>query len=137
MLPRLQALFDEVYRRPDDDDARLVLSDALQEEGDPRGLFIALQFARARRTATPAMRLNEEALQAQHWRAWVPKHAELVDDEALRFDRGFLSSARVAVTASGGDDPAWSTVESLTCAPVERGSTFLRLACQRFTYYEF
>jgi uncharacterized protein (TIGR02996 family) len=37
------ALWDEVLKRPDDDEPRLVLADWLQQHGDPRGELIALQ----------------------------------------------------------------------------------------------
>ena len=44
---KIQQRFREmIYAEPDNDDARLVYADYLQERGDPRGEFIALQYAR-------------------------------------------------------------------------------------------
>jgi uncharacterized protein (TIGR02996 family) len=41
----IDALIREIHARPDADDARLVLADALLAEGDPRGELIALQLS--------------------------------------------------------------------------------------------
>ena len=40
---RSSALLEEICRDPDDDTARLILADWLEERGDPRGEFIRLQ----------------------------------------------------------------------------------------------
>jgi uncharacterized protein (TIGR02996 family) len=44
----LASLFSAVVATPDDDAPRLVLADALEERGDPRGRFISLQVRRVR-----------------------------------------------------------------------------------------
>ena len=55
-------LLAEIYAAPDDDAPRLVYADWLQERGDPRGEFIALQLERARGKARSGGRQREDAL---------------------------------------------------------------------------
>jgi uncharacterized protein (TIGR02996 family) len=52
----LVELFQAVYDEPTSDAPRRVQADALQEQGDPRATFIALQLARAA-TGEPASEL--------------------------------------------------------------------------------
>lgn len=68
-------LFLNVYRAPGDDGPRLVLADHLQQEGDPRGEFIALQFdtsARARKRADKLLERHRAAFLAPYQQAVVP-----------------------------------------------------------------
>lgn len=51
-----RSLLDAVLQNPLDDGPRLVLSDALQERGDPRGLFIAAQCRLQERGLGPSER---------------------------------------------------------------------------------
>jgi uncharacterized protein (TIGR02996 family) len=44
LVADLAALLSAIYERPDDDALRSVYADALQDAGDPRGEFIALQL---------------------------------------------------------------------------------------------
>jgi uncharacterized protein (TIGR02996 family) len=59
-----EPLFAEVLARPDDEAPRLVLADRLIEAGDPRGEFIQLQCAAARR---PTLRPRRT------WKAALPR----------------------------------------------------------------
>ncbi|HEU0030455.1 MAG TPA: TIGR02996 domain-containing protein [Kofleriaceae bacterium] len=109
------ALYAAVYARPDDDQRRSVLADALQELGDPRGELIALQLVRGR-DDKPSRR--ERALLKQHARAWLGEIAPIVVPKSVAFERGFL--AKCAVTARGiasaaslTSRPEWATVEEL------------------------
>ena len=61
----LEQLWAEVLARPDDDEPRRVLADALQERGDPRGEFIALQLK--------GETVRSKALLEQHLRGWLPQ----------------------------------------------------------------
>ncbi len=62
-----QELFAAVYANPDDDAPRAALADFLQERGDPRGQFIALQLA-PNQAETKAEQLE---LLRKHQRAWL------------------------------------------------------------------
>lgn len=107
----------EVYENPADDAPRLVLSDLLQEQGDPRGEFIALQFVKEK---TAAQAKREKALFAKHQKEWLGAIAPLVLKSELVFERGFASRCRIkAVDAS----PEWATVTYLEglVTPVEGG----------------
>lgn len=107
-------LYARVAAAPAELGPRLVLADALQLAGDPRGELIALQLAIAEGTADAKARFRAAALVKRHlaeWTAALPGvvHAEL--------DRGFLS---VVHTAARGDElersldrPEWATVERL------------------------
>lgn len=117
----LDALLAAVYASPDADEPRLVYADALQEIGDPRGEFIALQFKRARGEELSREEwLREVELAQRHGAAWLGPLAG-VTFPARRWDRGFLVEATLS---PHGPDPqgavdaavgaaAWSTVRRL------------------------
>jgi uncharacterized protein (TIGR02996 family) len=87
----LEALFAAVYAAPDDDAPRAVLADALQERGDPRGDFIALQLARptAETDARAAMLVDE------HGSRWLGELAPLLAQ--VGWERGFPARAHISV----------------------------------------
>lgn len=100
--PDHQPLLDAVYAAPDDDGPRLVLSDFLQEHGDPRGEFIALQFARLRRKPTTSAIKRERSLLKKHRADWLGTIWDVIyrvpafgGDRSYepRFERGFLEEA--------------------------------------------
>ncbi len=107
-------LFAQVAARPDDDAPRLVLADALLEQGDPRGEFIASQL-RATRTAAELAR--EKALLKKHEKAWLGPVAETTIAPSRVWRRGFLdecyfkSNGRFDSPSTG--HPAWATVRTL------------------------
>jgi uncharacterized protein (TIGR02996 family) len=117
----LDALLQAVYAAPDADEPRLVYADALQEIGDPRGEFIALQFKRARgETLSRAEWLREVELAQRYGAAWIGPLAQCTFP-ARRWDRGFLVEATLSpsgpkpqesVDAAVGAG-AWSTVRRL------------------------
>lgn len=90
--PAIARLFAEVYADPFGDGPRVVLADALQELGDPRGELIALQLARAR---TGKRTRRESALIKQHARAWLGPIGPAVPNRDLKFERGFLAKCRI------------------------------------------
>jgi uncharacterized protein (TIGR02996 family) len=110
------ALLDQVYADRDDDDARAVLADLLQQHGDPRGEFIALQLARAGGPPTT----RERKLERTWGRTWLGALAPVVANDGLAFERGFVARCRYL---GERDDPTsigareWSTVTHLDVAP--------------------
>ncbi len=105
------ALFREVYAHPDSDDARIVLADVLQAQGDPRGELIALQLS------GEGVDRAEELL-AKHGKDWLGDLRKVT--YRARFQRGFLTRLELDGTwrAPGGwakvaADPSLGTVEDL------------------------
>ncbi|MGZ3474474.1 MAG: TIGR02996 domain-containing protein [Polyangiales bacterium] len=114
----IESLFAEVYAHPLDDGPRMVLADALQERGDPRGEFIALQ-CQPEKTAESARR--EATLLRKHGAAWIGELEPAIRKQGREkvgrpvFRRGFLSAATVFVSAHEpvAASPAWATLEEL------------------------
>ncbi len=111
-------LLAAVHADPASDAARLVYADWLTEQGDPRGEFIALQFARLERGLDATNAKRERALAHRHWKAWAGPLAPHLQRMGTRFERGFL--ARCALSPLTGPKCAallgrdeWSTVERL------------------------
>ncbi|HWU85793.1 MAG TPA: TIGR02996 domain-containing protein, partial [Kofleriaceae bacterium] len=109
---------DELYARvaasPAELGPRLVLADALQLAGDPRGELIALQLAIAEGIADAKARSRAAVLAKRHLAEWT---AALPDVVHAELERGFLS---VVHTDARGDAldrslalPEWATVERL------------------------
>ncbi|NMO17049.1 TIGR02996 domain-containing protein [Pyxidicoccus fallax] len=108
--PLREALLARVYAHPDDDSARMVLADHLQEQGDALGEFIMLQYA----SQPDAARVRE--LLEKHSVTWQVPLGPHVTPEHTRFERGFPVAVqmnvgrRESLTPPG---PAWGTVESI------------------------
>lgn len=114
-----EQLLAAIYATPDDDAARLVYGDYLAMQEDPRGEFIAMQFAPA---PSGAIQRGIKSLLKTHRDSWVPKSLSgIVDAPTAEFSRGFLSACTLrpravpALIASTAD-PAWATVESIVFA---------------------
>jgi uncharacterized protein (TIGR02996 family) len=120
-MSNIDTLFANVYAHPADDACRWVLADALQELGDPRGIFISAQLLRHEGRSTRRSRGQESALLHAHRRLLHGAVADHVIQKATRFSRGF--PARVMHdrnTALRNTDLAeWNTVESLDAGPAE------------------
>ena len=95
-------LLAAIYADPAADEPRIVYADWLQERGDPRGEFIALQLRPSR--GTVELGRETELLEA-HWERWTRPIA--IGRAHGGFERGFL--ARVSAV-DFTDDPAWATV---------------------------
>ena len=102
------ALLAAVLASPDDDAPRLVYADALQQRGDARGEFIALQCELARKS-DPALKARADALLERHRAEWVQpfmgdRHTtEIAGRKYTRttptswdFHRGFVRGATMA-----------------------------------------
>lgn len=92
-------LLAEVYRKPDDDDARRVYADWLVTRGDPRGELIQLQCERARGSGTEAMAKKEQRLLSKSQKHWLDGLAPLARDEHIEFERGFVASVSLDAEA--------------------------------------
>ncbi|MGC4118643.1 MAG: TIGR02996 domain-containing protein [Myxococcales bacterium] len=108
-------LLGKILERPDDVGLRSVYADWLQERGDPRGEFIALQLARASGTSTEAQRRREAQLLAAHAEAWIGPLLPAVPTDRFRFERGFLTEVSVNPlrAAEVAAEPGWATVTHL------------------------
>lgn len=110
----LAALTREVHARPDSDDARRVLADALLAQGDPRGELIALQLAGGARAID-----RIEPLLRAHGKRWLGPLREIT--YRAQFARGFVHrlelngrwAASAAAWARLAGDPMLATVEDL------------------------
>lgn len=105
------ALLDAIYAAPADDAPRLVYADALQEKGDVRGEFIALQCA-----GTDAKKTK--ALAKAHGKQWLGALAPVLG-ASFEFRRGFPAVAMVkfrhqADAEKFGELKEWATLEELT-----------------------
>jgi uncharacterized protein (TIGR02996 family) len=109
-----------VYAEPANLDVRVVLADLLQQAGDPRGEFIALQLAIGRdpdgNLVDESVRKRAAALLAAHVDRWTAGLPGVVRG-SVRFANGFLAAFRTWATARELEDsfasPLWSTVEEL------------------------
>jgi uncharacterized protein (TIGR02996 family) len=97
VMTQAESLLAAVFAHPDDDGPRLVYADYLQQQGDPRGEFIAIQCALARggnddRQQRKLERRQEELFQshAKHWSAAVG-----IGYYPGIFHRGFIKQARI------------------------------------------
>jgi len=131
------ALLAEHAAAPGDLALRSVLADVLQQAGDPRGEFIALQLAIANGTADAGAGKRAAALLKRHADAWTGPLPGVVA-ASVRFERGFLVALRTTATpeqlAASVDRPEWRTVEELvlshrpaTPLPVAARMPLLRL----------
>ncbi|MCB9679007.1 MAG: hypothetical protein H6737_28155 [Alphaproteobacteria bacterium] len=117
--PDLDELWEAVYAQPDDTARLLVLADALQAVGDPRGELVALQVAEAEGQATPAVRKRIRELLAAHIDTWTGPLPG-VRRASRTFERGLLVSVELDPTTrtlgASFDTPAWRTLRRLGLA---------------------
>ena len=109
------ALLEAIYANPDDDAPRLVYADWLQERGDPRGEFIAMQLSSKRDPAA------ENALVKKHKKAWLGPLASILGGD-LEFRRGFPAKGAAKFrhqrdAEQYGALREWATVEELEFSP--------------------
>jgi uncharacterized protein (TIGR02996 family) len=110
--PDVDALLSEIYRAPDDDGPRHVLADLLQQRGDPRGRFIALEL---HPDPTPAMRQEARALWLQHADQWLGPLASITSGALCETRRGFVSKLTMQIrrdrSTNMSELPEWALVE--------------------------
>jgi uncharacterized protein (TIGR02996 family) len=90
----LDALYADVYAAPDADEPRAILADALQEAGDPRGEFIALQLREAHGDASEELRARAQELVQLHGKTWLGPLRPIAVRAVMR--RGFLQRLDLA-----------------------------------------
>lgn len=110
----LDALFAAVYAAPDDDAPRVVLADALQLAGDPRGELIALQLA----PPTTASERRIKTLLRKPAAMCAPAIWKLLSVKSVTFERGFIARGRLSAhTKTAWQDATgaveWATVHTL------------------------
>lgn len=113
------ALLEQVRQSPDDDELRLVLADALDAAGDPRGELIVLQIRRAQGESNAKTWARERQLLKAHMKTWLGAIAPVVKLKDAVFERGFLEKctavARRQVDAKVHfQHEEWATVRSIT-----------------------
>jgi uncharacterized protein (TIGR02996 family) len=113
-----EALLAAVYANPEDDAARLVYADCLQERDDPRGEMIALSFKAIQQSLTKHDKRTLTALIRRHERDWIGPLFDATLKSSREYERGFLSKCTMNGMALRQRDAAlnhvaWSTVKEL------------------------
>jgi uncharacterized protein (TIGR02996 family) len=94
IVDRQSASLDEqlgyVLSHPEDDDAKLVLADLLQEIDDPRGELITLQFLSEQQKLTREQKNREKQILKDHYQKLLGPLAQNVLKRSVRFRRGFV-----------------------------------------------
>jgi uncharacterized protein (TIGR02996 family) len=88
MATSIESLLTAVLDDPDDLACRLVYADALQDQGDPRGEFIAHHIAG---------RAEAESLLKKHGKEWIAFLRPAVSRAGLRFVHGFIERITLKV----------------------------------------
>jgi uncharacterized protein (TIGR02996 family) len=108
-----------VYEHPDDDGARSVFADALQEAGDARGELISLQLTHDRELS-PKERARVRAILRDERDRLLGEIAGWVLADGLVFERGFPARARIRnglyTYGSPPSSPRWATFVELDAA---------------------
>lgn len=122
----LDALWEAIVAKVDDDGPRQVFADALLQAGDARGEFITLQLERAAGRATPERLARECQLWVQKGHEWALPLAQVAEfsyseeplSREMTFERGLCSAVTLQVGsrrfAQLAKDPAWGTVKRIT-----------------------
>jgi uncharacterized protein (TIGR02996 family) len=109
--------FAQIYAAAEDDEPRFVLADRLQERGDPRGEFIALQYARLSAAPSAEALAREQDLFDRHATRWLGSLRPVLFKAGLVFERGFPVEGRLTGNAHdirrAAGDPAWVTFRAL------------------------
>lgn len=122
-----QELLAGVHAAPEDDAPRLVYADYASAIGDPRGEFIALQFAHAQGRGSRASKKREKELLSAHALEWLGPLAPVVNKTGLEYRRGFPDTVVFRPNNRGQVEklvghPAWSTVRVIhmeSCWPYQ------------------
>ena len=112
-----EGLLAAVHASPAEASPRLVFADALTEQGDPRGEFIALQFAHAAGELPLGKREHMQRLLVASGRGWFDGLENQVAPLAV-FHEGFLREVRLATRTPDPAARAWSTVACIDAAGI-------------------
>ncbi len=113
----MRGLLASVHGAPREDTPKLVFADALTEQGDPRGEFIALQFAHAAGELTLGKRERMQRLLSASGVSWFDGLAGQVAPLAV-FHKGFLIEVRLETRTPDATLPAWRTIEVIDTASI-------------------
>lgn len=91
----LEAALRAVGEAPEDEGRRLVLTDLLLEQGDPRGEFVTLQRLVAANQAHAAVHGRISELLGQHGREWFKELEPFVVPRSVELRSGFPIAARL------------------------------------------
>lgn len=113
-----ESLRTQVYADPSNIELRYVLSDALQELGNPWGEFIALQLRASEHTVTDEQNRRLRELERVHGRSWLGGIERALTRKGLVFRCGFpVAGSLSSVDWPGAhellDRVEWSTFEAL------------------------
>ncbi|MFT3707431.1 MAG: TIGR02996 domain-containing protein [Archangium sp.] len=111
----LTGLIGAVHTSPGDDRPRMVLADALTEQGDARGEFMSLQFAHAGGELSLGQREKMQRLLDAGGVGWLDGLEAQVAPVAV-FDRGFANEVRLNTRNPEPSTDAWSLIEVLNVA---------------------
>ena len=118
----VQDAIDAVLARPDDLELRRVIGDRLAELGDPRGEYIALQFAARAGDIGAAGAARVTTLFNKHASHWAGALAPISRREGIRFELGFVTGLMLHKSSLGMvremwdaalESPLWATVEDV------------------------
>ena len=96
-----RTFLDEIIENPNDDDARLIYADWLEEQGDPRGEFIRVQCELAQTDPLDDeyfdLKDRSNELLDEHEGDWA---GELKQDvRKVEFNRGFIDTLTIKARA--------------------------------------
>ncbi len=118
---RASKLAESVWAKPEDDETKLVVADALMEQGDPWGEFITLGFKIGDGTATEQMKERHASLLHKNAPLFGGPIAHIATKDLWRFEKGFLvafAADRSQVPRRRWEEaastPYWSTVREVT-----------------------
>jgi hypothetical protein len=117
VLTDVEALWLRCVEQRDDDDARGVLADLLQADGNARGELMALQLLPADPDNAPARRARIRELIAEYSHAWLGPLRDYASGAS--FERGMVTRLELVATqpvAPPEDRELWS-VEELIISP--------------------
>ena len=118
---RLERALAAVRDQPDEDSARRVLADLLQERGDPRGEFLLLQYLIAERRASGADVQRADHLLRKHKRGWLAEVKGVLSH--IELERGFPVSAMLVQPPPAALKRALASPLMATLTKLRQGST--------------
>jgi uncharacterized protein (TIGR02996 family) len=120
-------LLEACLAESNDDEPRHVYADWLEQHGDPRGEFIALQLLEARGAATPKHVRRAKKLLTEHRAAWLgPELAAAM--RIQKFERGFLVAVTILQAAVVQDAASRASPELWFIQRLEGEHRVLQLA---------
>lgn len=111
----LSGLIASVHAAPSDDRPKLVLADALTEQGDPRGEFMTLQFAHASGELSLGQREKMQRLLDAGGLSWLDGLESQISPVVV-FERGFAKEVRLNTRNPDPGFDAWRSIEVLNVA---------------------